>query len=88
MMPSGFTQVLGHYLDSICHPLSPVHAHRRPVRPEISLLCRVDPYSQVDDVAAGRVGIGASVSAGAVAVAAAGGCSQPRKLGPLTVTIC
>ena len=36
---------------------------------------------------AGRVGVGVSVVAGAVA-AANGGCSQPRKLGPLTVAMC
>ena len=40
MMPGGRTQVLGHYLDSICHPLSPVHP-RRLVRPASSLLCRL-----------------------------------------------
>ena len=42
----------------------------------------------VDEVA-GRVGVGVSGLAGAVTVAvAAGGCSQPRKLGPLTVAMC
>jgi hypothetical protein len=41
------------------------------------------------DEVAGRVGVGVSGLAGVVAAAvAAGGCSQPRKLGPLTVAMC
>ncbi len=87
MMRSGFAQVLGHYLDSIRHPLSPIHGAPAGPAGEFTSMS-VDPYRQVVDVAAGRVGVGASVLAGAVAAATVGGCSQPRKLGPLTAAIC
>ena len=79
-MAGGFTQVRGHHMDSVCHPLSPLTC--RPVRRTLAT------RSRFGSAIAGRVGAGGSAAAGAVRSTGAGGCSQPRKLGPLTVEMC